>query len=144
MILLSTIWQTGTNYMMQELGRGRYVQKHCTPDILQELDPYDRVITTYRHPLYVARSWSQRYEWPEVEQDWMEQWATWRGLIEAGAEVANVADFTGPAVKRTPHGRIYHDLTSAIAKGDMAEIYRHVPKRLIDFAMLQLPEGYDD
>ena len=143
MILLTTIRQSGTNYMMNEIGRDKCVQRHCSQDVVASLGQYDKVITTYRSPLYVARSWAQRYNWPEVAQTWRDQWKAWRDIVDRGASVARVEDFRGPKVKVTPQGGIYHAMTKALNAGDFDAYYEHVPRELIDYAADLLPEGFD-
>lgn len=134
MILLSTLWQSGTNYMMQCLD-GEVHQVHCGPaalECIEECAP-ERIVTTFRSPYLVAASWANRYNWNEVWQDWTTQWSTWRELVlEHGAQIRDVKNFSGPPVKITPHDK---GAKMAYLAGDRDEYYKRVPEPLIAYAL---------
>lgn len=132
MILLTTIRQSGTNYMMNKLGRENIVQKHCHPYLLFDMEGYDEVAMTYRDPFLVGAAWANRYDWKEAGAEWMVTWSAYAALLDYADQVFRVADFTGPVVKP---GRDDKGAHRAYSEGNMDKYYELVPKELIDHAL---------
>lgn len=93
MILVSTVWHSGTHSLVDWLDVEPQEIKwlHCCPEAVQlaQSDDY-RCITTYRNPRDIAISWARRGDFrPDV---WREQWSSYRDIIPF-AEVIPVTRF---------------------------------------------------
>lgn len=106
MILLSTIWHTGTHSAahhffgdwQEKLRTGELVWIHCSPLALEMANRVDntgvpsvKVLTTYRDPVKVAQSWARRGSFSV--DTWCEQWDMW-GQIIPKAEVHSVDELS--------------------------------------------------
>lgn len=131
LVLLATINQSGTNYVM---ARRNCIQIHCGS---RELDTDAALalpwITTYRDPHLVAASWINRRPLSEVRRLWYDQWESYHDqVLPRAQEILRVAAFDGPVMKSS------RDVTGAKAAfeaGDMDRYYEIVPRELVEFAL---------
>ena len=92
MILLSTIWHTGTHSLQTQLRKEGFEVKqlHCCEDALRlsrEMETY----TTYRDPYEVAAAWIVRSKLPKWLSEWERQWTHYH-QIKHNATVINLDD----------------------------------------------------
>lgn len=135
MILLATVWHTGTQYVMQHLLQGA-VQIHCNhPNLWPTIEENDgglEIYTTVRDPFLVAASWGNQYPSPaEVEQEWFGQWDDWGRIMAMGPDVFDVAEFDQPKVGSKPDRKNLHH---HLARERYDKFYEVVPPHWVTYA----------
>jgi hypothetical protein len=83
LILVSTVWHSGTHSLVSMLGIPNEEMKwlHCCREAVElaESGQFERVITTYRDPVDVGISWCKRGEFrPDI---WREQWTAYNQIV---------------------------------------------------------------
>ena len=145
MILLATIWHTGTQYAMQHL-LPEHNQIHCNHpalwDFIAEHDGDLEIHTTQRDPYLVGASWGNQYpNMPEVEAEWFGQWKDWALILDMGPTIHRVQDFNRPKVKSKPDHKGLH---WALERDRLDDYYKVVPREWIEFAQHVTREYFDD
>jgi len=84
MILVTTVWHTGTHSLVDMLGVPTKELKwlHCCDEALKlaKSGNCDRVVTTFREPADTALSWAKR-KFPFRSRQWREQWAAYSKIV---------------------------------------------------------------
>lgn len=142
MRVLTTVWHTGTQYVMQHHERDA-VLAHCGEpfeELFDNLEGTADFVTTYRDPLRVGASWANRYRRLQVSQEdfekeyeihWLRQWGCYARVLMFRPKIYRVADFTEKPVKSKADRLALH---RALDRGDLERYHEYIPKHWIDFA----------
>jgi hypothetical protein len=136
-ILFTTIWHTGTQYMLKEIKkeRGGVHHCHCSQACLDFIDSgeFSDIRTTYRDPLRTAASWGNRGKLLKEYKGrscWEIQWDAYKEVLTHSPYIYQVEDFTGAKVNSAADVLGLH---KALDEGDMETYYKIVPKELIQY-----------
>lgn len=136
MLIISTIWHTGTNSLIDMLGLDpalktiEWDQIHCSAETV-ELAKEHEVHTTYRDPFEVAVSWANRglvHRAPgRIDMRWYHQWRYW-GMTKA---VVHAMDELPKRLNSEPD---ILGLYQTLKDKDWEAYYSHIPKLWVPFA----------
>lgn len=141
MILVTTIWHTGTHSLMETFEdherrkqSGEIRQVHCNSEALKLIDRADEIVMTYRSPMRVAASWVNRGRLPKApfqrDRTWNEQWRIYAEIAPRAARIVSVDDL-GYRLNTTPDTYGLHAMLSA---GDIGLFFAYVPRQIIEFS----------
>ena len=136
MIILATIWHTGTQYAMHNLvPQARQI--HCNhPALWPEIEAHDgdvQLHTTFRDPYLVAASWGNQYpRLDEVASEWFGQWDDWAKIMDMGATAHLVSEFAEARIGSKPDRKNLHRY---LAQKNMSAFHDIIPHRWTDYAM---------
>lgn len=150
MILLGTVMHSGTTYFhvkLKEEHRKLTKALHCTWSLVNRLDDYEWVATTWRDPWRVAASWANRgHLSPRWDLEWCTQWSAYRALREWGEK--NPDKFKLFDFKKGPlqHGYDFGEepknvggdhflLHDALDRHDLEFFFNVVPRTYIEHAL---------
>lgn len=146
MILVTTIWHTGTHSLLETFEdharrkqAGEIIQCHCNGYAIRHADFADEIVMTYRNPLRTAASWINRGRLPkagfQIDRTWREHWRIWAELIPR-ARVVSVNDL-GHRLNTHGDTKGMHALIDA---DDLGRFYEIVPRDVIYFAFEKCAE----
>ena len=136
MILVSTIWHTGThNLVNHKWGNGalqNIAWMHCVEGVRDFLH-LSGIVTTYRQPERVAASWINRDKFtPKLKAKdlWREQWKIWADIIVPKAQVISVNDLPTKVTMCNDRWNLHRYLNDS----NLDSYYKIVPRWAIEYA----------